>query len=270
MASFKHPKHTRMQPLIILTLIAGLPLTAHAASLIVGMPIPDNNAIGLSSTQQVAVPFTAIGEVTVQLTMSGGWSGDLYIYLTHGSGFAVLLNRPGRSLADDQGSGATDLSIVFADRAAADIHTDIPSVGSVGGMFQPDARTIDPENSLDSSQRSAFLSSFNGLDANGDWTLYAADVSSGDTMTLNSWSISISEVPEPSAALLTAVGMLGLLRRRREPHAQRLALGCSLANGRAARSPLDAPHCLTEQDWAGRLLSDQNALGSLKSQSGCR
>ena len=31
------------------------------------------------------------------LNLSGGWNGDLYAYLVHNSGFAVLLNRVGRN-----------------------------------------------------------------------------------------------------------------------------------------------------------------------------
>jgi len=147
--------------------------------------------------------------------MSGGWNGDLYAYLRHGSGFSVLLNRPGRSLDELQGSGTVDLSVVFDDLALADIHTAIPSLGSASGTFQPDAREIDPDNALDTSPRTAFLSSFEGLDANGDWTLYVADVATGDTMTLGSWSLSVTGVPEPSAALLGAMGACLALRRRR-------------------------------------------------------
>jgi hypothetical protein len=37
-----------------------------------------------------------ITDVNVGLQLSGGWNGDLYAYLVHSSGFAVLLNRVGR------------------------------------------------------------------------------------------------------------------------------------------------------------------------------
>ena len=209
-----------MKPLVVLTLIAGLPLAAAAASTVthiftVGTPIPDNNAIGLSNTQQIAAPITMITEVSVQLVMTGGWSGDLYAYLTHGSGFSVLLNRPGKSLTEPAGSGTIDLSVILADNAPTDIHTGIPATAVVSGFYQPDARTLDPDTALDTSPRSAFLSSFNGLDANGSWTLYVADVAPGDTMTLNGWSLTVTGVPEPSAAAFALLGMAGLLRRRR-------------------------------------------------------
>ena len=210
-----------MKPLITLTALTWLPCLAHAAATVsytysVNTSIPDNSGIGLSNTQSISTPYAPIGEVNVQLTLRGGWNGDMYAYLAHGDGFAVLLNRPGRYLNGLYGSGSSGLSVLFADTALTDIHTAIPNSGVVAGFFQPDARAIDPDNALDSSARSAFLSSFNGQDANGDWTLYVADVASGDTAILESWTLTVTTVPEPSSVTLVALGMLALLRRKRE------------------------------------------------------
>jgi len=197
-----------------------LPLAARAATTlsypyVVNMQIPDNSGIGLVSTQWVTAPIIPISGVTVQITLSGGWSGDLYAYVTHDTGFTVLLNRPGRSLADSSGSGATDLTITLDDSAPTDIHTSISKSGSVAGTYQPDGRSIDPDNALDTTPRTAFLSSFKGLDPNGEWSLYVADVATGDTMTLASWTLNIILVPEPSTFLLVPVGACLFLRRRR-------------------------------------------------------
>jgi subtilisin-like proprotein convertase family protein len=206
---------------ISLTALALSPCLAHATSTVnntyvVNALVPDNSGIGVSNTQTVTTPaITSITDVNVQLSLSGGWSGDLYAYLRHGSGFAVLLNRAGRTLAEPLGSGTVDLSIIFSDIALADIHTGIPDSGSAFGTFQPDGREIDPDYALDTSPRTAFLASFNGLDANGDWTLYVADVATGDAMTLGSWSLNITGVPEPSVTLLGALGACLVLRRRR-------------------------------------------------------
>jgi subtilisin-like proprotein convertase family protein len=209
-----------MKPLVSISLLASFSLSAHAAStvsqtFIIGTQVPDNSPIGLSESRHISSSITSISEVNVQIVLSGGWAGDLYAYLTHGSGFTVLLNRPGRSLADVAGSGVSALTASFSDSYSGDIHTTLPASGAVNGFFQPDGREIDPDNSLDTSPRTAMLSSFIGLDASGDWTLYVADVSSGDTMTLASWSLTITGVPEPATATLVAAGALGLLRRRR-------------------------------------------------------
>lgn len=197
-----------------------MPMASHAASTvsptwIINAPIPDNSPIGLSSSRSVVSQVTQIQSVEVYLDISGGWAGDLYAYLAHGSGFSVLLNRPGRTSSLDEGSGAMNLLITISGSGLSDIHTGLPLSGSVTGVFQPDGRNLDPGNSLDTSPRTALLDSFNGLDANGEWTLYIADVVAGDTMTLNSWSLQVTGVPEPTTATLLAAGALGLLRRRR-------------------------------------------------------
>jgi len=210
-----------MKFFIPLALLAGMTCPLHAATVtnqfdyILNAVVPDNDPIGFSDTRQVSSSITSITSVTIQLTMNGGWAGDLYAYVTHAGGFAVLLNRPGRSLTDLAGSGVSEFSITFDDDAPSDIHTAIPSSGALAGIFQPDARTIDPEDSLDTSPRSAYLASFNGLDANGDWTLFIADVAGGDQMIVSGWTLTIEGVPEPSTAMMALLGMLSLIWRRR-------------------------------------------------------
>jgi subtilisin-like proprotein convertase family protein len=183
----------------------------------VSTAIPDNNDVGLSDTRTVSIPdATEITGVTVNLTFTGGWNGDLYAYLVHGSGFSVLLNRPGRSLANPDGSASSGMSITIADSASMDIHTAIPmSGGSVSGTYQPDGRETDPLAVVDTDARTAMLADFIGLDPNGDWTLFIADQSAGDTSTLQSWSMTINAVPEPSSALLLLFSGAALLIHRR-------------------------------------------------------
>ena len=68
----------------------------------------------------------------------------------------------------------------------------------------------------DASGRPAKLNVFNGMSAGGDWTLFLADLSKGDTSVLNDWSLRIdgttAVVPEPATVIsgLAALGMLGL------------------------------------------------------------
>ena len=48
--------------------------------------------------------------------------------------------------------------------------------------------------------------------ANGNWTLFLADLNSGDQSTLVCWSLNVSVVPEPVTwALLLFAGLLSLL-----------------------------------------------------------
>jgi len=183
----------------------------------VSTAIPDNDDVGFADTRTINVPdITEIENVTVTINLSGGWNGDLYAYLVHDSGFSVLLNRPGRSESNPDGSATVGMQITFDDSAASDVHTAIPmSGGGVIGTYQPDGRITDPLVVLDTDPRPAMLSSFIGLDASGTWTLFVADQNPGDESTLQSWSLTIVGVPEPGAALLAIFGALSLLRRKR-------------------------------------------------------
>jgi hypothetical protein len=77
---------------------------------------------------------------------------------------------------------------------------------------------VNPQFVLATDSRTRLLDQFNGLDANGDWTLFVADVSTGEQATLISWGMSITTValvPEPSSLALGILGAAVLLRGRR-------------------------------------------------------
>src|SRR5207245_1018581 len=92
---------TRTGPQLLLLLVStlfhlqgALAQSSSSASYSVNSPIPDNDASGLSSTVMFASPqISSIETMNVTLNITGGFNGDLYAYLTHGSGSAVLLNR---------------------------------------------------------------------------------------------------------------------------------------------------------------------------------
>lgn len=52
------------------------------------------------------------------------------------------------------------------------------------------------------------LSVFNETSADGDWTVFFSDLSAGDKSTLNSFSVSVTAVPEP---VNLALGVFGVL-----------------------------------------------------------
>jgi len=180
------------------------------------LAIPDGNAAGVSSI--ITVPdFYDIASITLTLDISGAFNGDLYAYVRHDSGFAVLLNRVGRSGSLAGGYADTGFSITFDDAAASDVHTyragafTLNGNGQLTGTWQPDGRGADPELSLDISPRSEFLSDFNNAPVNGQWTLFLADVSGGGGQsTLNSWSVTVNPVPEPSTVVMFVLGGLGI------------------------------------------------------------
>jgi hypothetical protein len=84
------------------------------------------------------------------------------------------------------------------------------------GTWQPDARNLDPN--LETGTRDAFLSNLNGSSANGQWSLFVADVAFGETHTLANWSLEISGVPEVRQTGLIAVlvCLLGTVIGRRK------------------------------------------------------
>ena len=217
----------------ILLLSAGLLLgaTAQGALLTINSgtlnaAIPDGNVNGYQSTLTFNDSnFNNVLDVDVKLNISGGYNGDLYVYLTHSSGFSVLLNRAGRTSGNAFGYADAGFNVTFNDAASTDIHNYGGNGGNqLTGSWQPDARNVDPATVTDASSRSAFLSAFNSLDPNGTWTLFAADVSSGDQSTLVSWELDITAVPEPVTVALGIFGglfaLLGaahLWRLRRAP-----------------------------------------------------
>jgi hypothetical protein len=163
-----------------------------------------------------AIPQNSILDVNVTLQLNGGWNGDLYAYLVHPGGFAVLLNRPGVTGSDAFGYGDSVLNVTFADSAAnGDIHRyqTVPGYQTSianGSAWAPDGRLAGPTSVVETDPRTAFLSSFNGSDPNGGWTLFVADLSNGGVSTLTGWGLQIDAVPAgvpDSASTLALLGM---------------------------------------------------------------
>jgi len=193
--------------------------------------IPDGSASGAARSLTVSGSGESIVSVQVDVNASAvgagtAFLGDLYLYLTNGSELAVLANRAGRRAGVPSGySDNQPMTITFADSAADDFHNyRIPVTGShsialagpLTGLWQPDGRLVDPAAVLDSSPRTAGLGVFAGDPADGTWSLFAADLSSGAVHQLNSWTLRIETIPEPATATLSLAALAALLRRRRQ------------------------------------------------------
>ena len=186
--------------------------------------IPDGSTLGVADTQTIASQIAVISEVRVSMSILGepgsgdAFNGDFYAYLTHGSGFAVLLNRVGRTMSDDFGYDDSGFNVVFDDSPSGnDIHLYqlTTNTGGAGltGTWGSDGRNVNPGAALDTTPRTAFLDSFTGLDPNGDWTLFVADVSPLGTARLASWQLEVTggSIPEPSSVFLAIFGGAALV-----------------------------------------------------------
>jgi subtilisin-like proprotein convertase family protein len=181
--------------------------TTTTTNFTVGAMVPDGYVSGMASVQTISTPITNLTDLKVSLKLSGTWNGDLYCFLTHGSGQSVLLNRAGRCSASDLGYNDVGLDVTFDDAATnGDIHVyrllsssqGTPIPGPLTGVWAPDARVAFPTNVLDTDARSAFLGSFNGVDPNGEWVLFVADMEAGDIHVLDSWGLEISGYTAPT------------------------------------------------------------------------
>lgn len=190
----------------------------------VGDVIPDAEPSGILSFIDVVSSVLSIVNVTVDVETDGGFNGDLYAYVTHNSGFAVLLNRPGKIESGGVGYLDSGIAVTFDDTApSGDFHryrevtgTD-PVPSPVTGLWQPDGRLVSPVDVVESDPREGMLSSFEGLDPNGRWTLFIADFDGGGEATLVRWGITVTAVPEPWQSSLfggLALGGWAIIRRR--------------------------------------------------------
>ncbi len=207
---------------VFLIAIAG---AAHAAltesvNRDVDVPVPDDALLGagdtldFTSTIHGIVPNATWTGVRVNLEIAGGFNGDLYVYLEHGTDYAVLLNRPGRSAVLDSGYGDSGFNISLDDTATfGDVHlyrTRVnPAGGILTGRWQPDGREVAPEDVLDTSPRTALLSTFLTGSPNGEWSLTIVDVGPGDQARLVRWGLEVVYATPPEIAVHEGVGTAG-------------------------------------------------------------
>jgi hypothetical protein len=168
--------------------------TAGASGL--GQVIPDNDATGVAYALNFGTGGLHINDIKISLNISGGWNGDLYAYLSHGSDYAVLLNRVGATTSGADGYGTSGLNIllepVTTHSGIADIHT-VQNPAASPTAYAADGRTV----YYDDASQTQTLDVFLNADPNGSWALFFADRAAVSTATLTGWSLEITAVPEP-------------------------------------------------------------------------
>ena len=201
-----------------LTLTTALADTTTNINFTANQTVPDADANGLVLNGTVSGLTGDIVSLNVTLDITNGFNGDLYAYLVGpNSGFAVLLNRTGVSNnASAFGYGNAGFNITLSDLSANNVHfyqnfgPGYNSGGQLLGTWQTDGRNIDPMTNAPAAflaaGQTAMLSSLNGSNPNGTWTLFLADLSSGGTSKVLDWGL-ILTIPEPTTL---ALGLCGL------------------------------------------------------------
>jgi hypothetical protein len=192
------------------------------------LAVADGNPNGVFTTMTVSGSARSLSDLSVTLNVSGGYNGDLYAYVSYGGVLVPLLNRVGVGSSDAFGSANSGFHNVTLFSTGTDVHNAGYVNGPLTGSWQVDGRTISPlssPSSFDTASRATF-SGYNGLDPNGTWTLFVADMSSGGGVSvLDGWSLDVTAVPEQAGTALSifgvAVAVLRLLSCRRRKHGHR-------------------------------------------------
>jgi hypothetical protein len=163
--------------------------------------IPDNSPVGVGYGFTFGESELTVISLVLTINMSGGFNGDMYGYLQHGGTLIELFNPASFSAG---GASGTSLNLSLASGTGLNPLSGATAANLAGGLTYA---------------ASGNLNGFGGADPNGLWTLFFGDQGAGDRMTLNSFNLSITAVPEPVNVALGIFGVgivgAGALRRYR-------------------------------------------------------
>jgi gliding motility-associated-like protein len=149
---------------------------------------PPTGTIGITQSTNPVSGIGVIGGCTyidnVTMDITHTWVGETGILLIAPNGTFIELST------GNGGSGDDFSNTVFSDAAVANIVTGTPPFS---GTWKPEGRqnfTItNPYPNTGSPGTHTFANTFNGINADGTWTLYLNDYAPIDAGILNSWSI---------------------------------------------------------------------------------
>lgn len=199
--------------LFLASLVASRAQLTITHTFVVNQAIPDGGE--MVNVQNLSLNDGTIQHLQVGLQISsspadsGGpaYAGDLFVSLSHDSGYAVLLNRPGTTSSDAFGYDDSGFNVVFDDSSATNAHTyrntpgTVNGSGVVTGTLAPDGRNVDPATVTDTSPVTANLTTFNSLQTQGSWQLFLSDLSAGNQGILDSWSLRYTVTTDGSTPL---------------------------------------------------------------------
>lgn len=143
-----------------------------------GLVIPDNDPEGASSCMTFSA-HDEIQDLDVGLIIEHRWPGDVFVTLTHDQTgtTVVLIERPGvPATSIGCGQEGDDITVTLDDEAAAPVeNVCAPATPTIAGRFSPNQA----------------LSTFDGEELAGTWTLTAVDTVVGDTGVIHAWSMTV-------------------------------------------------------------------------------
>ena len=142
---------------------------------------------------------------------------------------ANVFGYPNKVIPDGQPTGVSDMgNLPFSDPGFTSFTG--PKVGlTIANGYNGDfyshlvqegtaGHYVAPEVGVDTDPQISLLSTSNGTDPNGTWTLFLTDLDFGQQGTLANWRLAVTAIPEPSALALLGLGGaaygMRLLRRR--------------------------------------------------------
>ncbi len=192
------------------TVVAGLliPVAGSEASLVVSRDFIVNQNLPeggeLANIEQVDFGAATIANVAVRLTLSGQSgpmaNSDWYAGIGYDQGgYAVLLNRVGKSDSERLGYLDNGFDVVFRDEGF-DIHRYREQVGELGlapltGEWAPDGRGTSPGEVTAADPRTELLESFRGHAAAGEWRLLLSQESLGGAAKIDKWGLELELDP---------------------------------------------------------------------------
>jgi len=162
-----------------------------------GGVVPDNDYSGWADGRSVAAPAGTVSTLSVTLDLQAGWNGDLYAYLSHSSGFSVLLDRVGYA-GSGYGYGDPGFAVTLT------------TTGNPIESYQDFSPAYNGNNQLTGIwQAHSGMGNFIGLDPNGTWSLFIADLSAGGVTTVQSWGLQMDIVAVPEVESWIAAALAG-------------------------------------------------------------
>jgi uncharacterized repeat protein (TIGR01451 family) len=164
-------------------------LSASAAD----TPLAVTSNASTTSTLTVSGAAPLLYDIEVITDITHTWAGDLEITLQSPAGTVVTLSTDNGGGSDDVFSGTT-----WSDRANPG--GQVPYTSNDGVVTDHAYSNLTTATPLVPEEA---MSAFKGEDPNGVWTLTVHDDAGGDTGTLNGWSVNLTTLASPFAAVTT-------------------------------------------------------------------